>query len=333
MPDDLAALALGIDLGGTKILTAVTDAHGRILSRDHCATPAAKGQDAVIESLVKSGRRALEQASVAASALDAVGVAAAGPSNAETGILLTSPNLPGWQDVPLRDTVEKELRKETFLVNDANAAALAELRYGAARGARNYVYVTIGTGIGGGIVVDGEMYTGVGGTGGEVGHMSIDDSGPLCNCGSRGCWETLASGTALATEARHRIKEGARTSILNHAGGDTEKVTASVVHKAAQAGDSLANEIIARTGYYVGVGLANLVNIFNPEMIVVGGGLASMGDMLLRPAFEVAAHRAFKQAYQKVRFARAELGQNSAVVGAAAFARQEMKKRRTLSRE
>jgi len=328
VPEDPGALALGIDLGGTKVLTAVIDAHGGMLSRDHCVTLAARGQDAVIASLVESGRRALERANLEASDLDAAGVAAAGLCNAETGVLLTSPNLPGWQDVPLRDIIEKELGRETFLVNDANAAALAELRYGAARGARNCVYVTIGTGIGGGIIVDGEVYAGAGGTAGEVGHMSIDGSGSLCNCGGRGCWETLASGTALAREARRRIKEGAGASILDHAGGDADKVTATVVYEAAQAGDALARELIARTGYYVGVGLANLVNVLNPEVIVIGGGLASMGDMLLGPAFEEAKRRAFRQAYQAVRFARAELGQDSAVIGAAAYALQGMKKRR-----
>jgi glucokinase len=153
--------------------------------------------------------------------------------------------------------------------------------------------------------------------------MTIADEGPLCKCGNRGCWETLASGTALARDAKQRIKEGRKTSILDYADGDLEKVTAEVISKAAQAGDSLAQECIARTGYYVGVGLANLVNIFNPEVIVIGGGLSNIGDMLLGPAFEEARQRAFQQSYQAVRFAQAELGRNSGVLGAAAFALQK----------
>ena len=319
-------LILGIDLGGTKILTAVTNSQGKMLSRDHSITPAKKGHEAVIQSILESAHRALEQADVAISGLTAIGVGAPGLSNPETGILFTSPNLPGWRDVPLRDIMQERLGKKTFLINDANAAALGEFYFGAARGARNFIYITISTGIGGGIVIDGEIYTGAIGAAGEVGHMTIDDNGPICNCGNRGCWETLASGTALAREARHRIKEGVRTSILEYAEGDLEKVTAQVIHIAAERGDSLAKELIARTGYYVGVGLANLINIFNPELIVIGGGLSNIGDMLLEPALKVAGERAYKEAFQAVRFASAELGRNSGVLGAAAFALREIKR-------
>ena len=319
-------LILGIDLGGTKILTAVANSQGKILSRDHSITPAKKGHDAVIQSILESAHRALEQANIAISALTAIGVGAPGISNPETGILFTSPNLPGWRDVPLRDIMQKKLGRKAFLINDANAAALGELYFGAARGARNFIYITISTGIGGGIVIDGKIYSGAIGTAGEVGHMTIDDDGPICNCGNRGCWETLASGTALAREARYRINEGVTTSILEYAGGDVEKVTAQVIHSAAEHGDSLAKELIARTGYYVGVGLANLINIFNPELIVIGGGLSNIGDILLKPAFKVAGERAYKEAFRAVRFAPAELGRNSGVLGAAVFAFQGMGK-------
>jgi glucokinase len=318
-------LILGIDLGGTKILTAVTNSQGKMLSRDHSITPAQKGRAAVIQSILESAHRALEQAGIAISALTAIGVGAPGISNPETGILFTSPNLPGWRDVPLRDIIQERLGKKTFLINDANAAALGEFYFGAARGARNFIYITISTGIGGGIVIDGKIYGGAIGAAGEVGHMTIDDDGPICNCGNRGCWETLASGTALAREARHRIEEGVRTSILEYAGGEVEEVTAEAIHKAAEQGDSLAKELIAWTGYYVGVGLVNLINIFNPELIVIGGGLSNIGDMLLEPAFEVAGERAYKEAFQTVRFASAELGRNSGVLGAAAFALREIK--------
>ena len=326
MPRNPEPLSLGIDLGGTKILTAVATAQGRMLSRDHSVTPATKGQEAVVQSILESIGRALEQAGIATPQLSAIGVGAPGLSNPETGILFTSPNLPGWRDVPLRDIMEKELGKKAFLINDANAAALGELYFGAAKGAHHFIYITISTGIGGGIIIDGEVYTGSIGTAGEVGHMTIDDDGPPCNCGNRGCWETLASGTAMAREARKQIKEGARTSILGYAEGDVEKVTAEVIHNAAKEGDSLAKELITRTGYYVGVGLANLVNIFNPELIVIGGGLSNIGDMLLEPAYEVAGERAFKESYRTVRFAMAKLGRDSGVLGAAAFALQEMKK-------
>jgi glucokinase len=326
MPEDLELLTLGIDLGGSKILTAIVNPRGEILSSDESITPATKGRETVIQSILDSTHRVLKKASVAISEICAIGVGAAGISNPEIGILFTSPNLPGLRNVPLRDIMQERLGKKTFLINDANAAALGEFYFGAARGVRNFIYITLSTGIGGGIVIDGKIYTGAIGAAGEVGHMTIDDNGPICNCGNRGCWETLASGTALAREAKHRIKEGIRTSILKYADDDIEKVTAQVVHNAAKQGDSLAKELIAQTGYYVGVGLVNLINILSPELIVIGGGLSNIGDMLLKPAFKTARERAYKEVFQAVRFASAELGRNSGVLGAAAFALQGMGK-------
>ncbi|MFC2047860.1 ROK family protein [Chloroflexota bacterium] len=318
-------LVLGIDLGGTKILTAVANTQGEMLSRDHSITPAKEGKEAVVKSILESVGRALDQAHIAAADLTAIGVGAPGLSNPESGILFTSPNLSGWNDVPLRDIIEKELGRKAFLINDANAAAIGELYFGAGRDASNSVYITVSTGIGGGIIIDGKIYTGSIGTAGELGHMVIDDEGPPCSCGNRGCWETLASGTALAREAKHKIKEGVVTSILKYANGDLEKVNAEAIHEAAQAGDKLANELIAQTAYYLGVGLANLINIFNPEVIAIGGGLSNIGDMLLKPAFKEAGRRAFRQSYQAVRFARAELGRDSGVLGAAAFALEQIR--------
>jgi glucokinase len=328
MNEHSGPLVLGIDLGGTKILSAVSDSEGKMVSRDHSITPALKGTETVIQSITESAHRALEQARVDIAQLDAIGVGAPGLSNPETGVLFTSPNLRGWWDVPLRDILEEKLGKKTFLMNDANAAALGEFYFGAARGAHDFIYVTISTGIGGGIFIDGKIYTGTLGAAGEVGHMTIDDKGPLCNCGNRGCWETLASGTALAREARQRIKQGAKTLMLDSVGGGIEKVTAQVIHAAAVQGDSLAKELISQTGYYVGVGLANLINIFNPELIVIGGGLSNMGDLLLGPAHKVAEERAFAPSFKSVRLVPAQLGRNSGVLGAAAFAFQQMKNRR-----
>ena len=326
MADDMTTLTMGIDLGGSKILAAVVDHRGVILSSNESLTPATKERDTIIQSVVDSANRALKQSPVAISDICAVGVGAAGISNPEAGILFSSPNLPGLRNVLLRDMMQERLGKKTFLINDADAAALGEFHFGAARGIRNFIYVTLSTGIGGGIIIDGRIHTGAIGAAGEVGHMTIDDNGPVCNCGNRGCWETLASGTSLCREARKRIVGGVRTSILEYAEGDIEKVTPQAIHGAAQQGDKVAKELIARTGYYVGVGLANLVNIFNPELIVIGGGLSNIGDMLLKPAFKVAGERAFKEAFQAVRFASAGLGPNSGVLGAAAFALQEMKK-------
>jgi glucokinase len=326
LPEDRDDLILGIDLGGTKVLAAVVNPQGQVISSHESVTPAAKGREAVIQCVVDSAHRALQQAHVAMSEISAVGIGAAGISNPEAGILFTSPNLPGLREVLLGDIIQGKLGRKTFIINDANAAALGELYYGAARNARNFIYITISTGIGGGIVIDGKIYTGAIGIAGEIGHMTIDDNGPICNCGNRGCWETLASGTALGREAKLKISKGVKTSILEHARGSIENVTPQVIHSAAEKGDRVAKELIAQTGYYVGVGLANLLNIFNPELILMGGGLSNIGDMLLEPAFKTAEKRAYKEAFQAVRFASAELGGKSGAIGAATFALQEMKK-------
>lgn len=326
MPEASPILLLGVDLGGTKILTAVMDVEGRMLSRDHTITPTRQGPEVAVQSIVESAQRALDQAGVAVSSLTAVGIGAPGLVNPDTGMVLTSPHLPAWRNVRLRDMVQERMGREVFLINDANAAALGELHSGAARGVRNFIYITLSTGIGGGIVIDGKLYSGTIGAAGEVGHMTIDHQGPVCACGNRGCWETLASGTALARVAKQRIEAGVRTSILDCAGGDVASVTAEAVHSAARQGDSLALELIAQTGYYVGVGLANLIDIFNPELIVIGGGLSNIGDILLEPAFKVAGERAYREAFRAVRFASAGLGRDSGVVGAAAFALDQIRK-------
>jgi len=326
LPEDRDDLILGIDLGGSKTLAAIVGPQGRIVSSHENVTPATKGREVVVQCIVDSTRGALRQARVAMSKISAVGIGAAGISNPEAGILFTSPNLPGLREVLLGDIIQEKLGRKTFIINDANAAALGELYYGAARNARNFIYITISTGIGAGIVIDGKIHTGAIGIAGEVGHMTIDDNGPICNCGNRGCWETLASGTALSREAKLRISKGVKTSILEYAEGNIENVTTQAIHSAAEKGDKLAKELIARTGYYVGVGLASLINIFNPELIVVGGGLSNIGGMLLEPAFKTAEKRAYKEAFQAVRFSSAELGRNSGVIGAATFALQEMKR-------
>lgn len=319
-------LVLGLDLGGSKISTAVVNRQGEMLSRDHSLTPAARGPEAVIKAMVESMSTALIRASLTTAQLEAISIGAPGLSNPETGVVFTSPHLPGWQDVPLRQIIEDKMGVRTLLINDANAAALGEMYFGAAKGARNFICITFGTGIGGGIVIDGNIYAGSLGTAGEIGHMTIDTNGPRCDCGNTGCWETLASGTALAREARQQIAAGAETSILAQAAGDIDKVTAEVVHAAARQGDALAKELIAQISYYIGIGLANLINIFNPELMVIGGGLSNIGDMLLEPAYRLAGERAYQAPFNCVRFARAQLGGNSGVIGAAAYAFREIKK-------
>lgn len=312
-------LILGVDVGGTKIAAAVITDEGKVVSRGYGSTPAQAGPQVVIDNIFATIDRTISSSNVVLSQLSGIGIAAAGIIDSRKGKVIFSPNLPGWHEVPLGDAVRQRFNVSTYLGNDASLAALGEWRFGVKKQVANLIYVTVSTGIGGGIICNGKPYTGVLGAAGEIGHMTIDVNGPRCNCGSVGCWETLASGTALAREAVKHIEEGASTSIVEFAGGDLTRVDAKVVFEAAKQGDKLANQLIARLGYYLGVGLANLVNIFNPELILIGGGVAKMGDLLLEPAIKVVKERAFTTSATSVQIKPALLGDDSSILGAVAF--------------
>ena len=314
---------LAIDLGGTKIRTAIISNKGQIIAKDYSLTLAYEGLEAVTGRILSDVDCLLSLRNLDSSQLHSISIAAAGAIDFEKGLITSSPNLPGWHNVPLREIVKDKYRVDTFLINDASAAALGEHEFGAGRGVDNLILLTVGTGIGGGIIIDGKLYCGSSGSAGEIGHMTIDVNGQRCNCGNTGCLETLASGTAMAREAIKRIKQGERSSLTEIVEGEIESITAEKVSVAAQGGDSLASEVIFKAATYLGVGMVNLVNIFNPEMIIVGGGVAKMGDLLLDPARQVVKERAFELSAQAVRIVPAQLGDDSGLLGAAAFAFQQ----------
>ena len=310
---------LAVDLGGTKIIAAVVLPDGKLVSRNYCLTVADKGPEIVIDRILSAVNGAIAQAKLKTSELMGIGVAAAGILDVRRGIITTSPNLPGWHDVPLRNILADKLGIVTCLINDASAAALGEHRFGAGRGFDNMIYLTVSTGIGGGIIVNGELYSGTDGCAGELGHVTIEVDGPRCHCGNFGCLEALASGWAVVREAKTRINRGETSSIVEIAGGKLENITAEKIAEAARQGDRLACDIVAEAANHLGVGLANLVNIFNPELIVIGGGLSKMGNMLLKPARKVLKGSAFKLPADTVRIVRARLGSNAGIIGAAAY--------------
>jgi glucokinase len=312
-------LILGVDLGGTKIAAAIATTQGQIVARGRSPTPAQAGPDAVINSICTTINEVLAAKELRSSQLSGIGIAAAGVIDSANGKVIFSPNLPSFHEVPLQKTIEQQFSIPTYLGNDATLSALGEWRFGVGKKVANLLYITVSTGIGGGIIADGKLYTGACGSAGEVGHMTIDVNGPRCRCGNVGCWEALASGTALAREAVRRVTEGARTSIVELVGGDVSKIDAKVVGLAAKQGDELAHELVSRLGYYFGVGLANLVNIFNPELILIGGGVAKMGDLLLQPAIKVVKERAFSTSANAVEIKPAILGDDSGILGAVAF--------------
>jgi len=312
-------LILGVDIGGTKIATALVTAQGEIVVRGHSPTLAQAGPDAVISSVFTTIEETMASGKIDSSRLLGIGIAAAGIIDSDNGKVIFSPNLPDWHEVPLGNIVQQRFGIPTYLGNDATLAALGEWCFGLERKVANLVYITVSTGIGGGIIANGKLYTGACGAAGEIGHMTIEVNGPRCNCGNVGCWETLASGTALAREAAKQIAEGADTSIAELVDGDISKIDARIVFLAAKQGDRLAKELISRLGYFFGIGLVNLVNIFNPELILVGGGVAKMGDLLLQPAIKVVKERAFSTLANAVEIKPAILGDDSGVLGAVAF--------------
>ncbi len=315
---------LAVDLGGTKIIVAIVSADGKIVAEQRHPTGAGEGVRPVIDRLLAAIDRLLAAEKMEVSQLDGISVAAAGAIDSDRGIINLSPNLPGWRDIPLKDIIMDRYGTKVFLVNDASAAALGEQRCGVERGVDNLILITVGTGIGGGIIINGELYTGPSGSAGEIGHMTIDVNGLKCACGNTGCLETLASGTAIAREAKGRMGSGEKSSLVGMVKGKIEDITAEKVGAAARSGDALSQDVIHKAATYLGVGMVNVVNIFNPEMIVVGGGVAKLGELLLEPARKVVTARAFPISARAVRIVVSGLGDEAGVLGAAAFACQQM---------
>ncbi|MGH2594918.1 MAG: ROK family protein [Actinomycetota bacterium] len=304
--------AVGIDVGGTKTAAARVDVDGSVLAREILPTPA-DDMGATLETMVKTAR------AVMTPDVRAVGVAAAGLVESSTGILRFAPNL-AWRDAPLVAHLEAELDLPVVADNDNTAAAWGEYRFGAGRGYADVLLVGVGTGIGGGIVSGGKLFRGAHGFAGEIGHIVMDPSGPLCGCGNHGCWEQLASGQAVTRAGRKAVLDRVETSLVERSGGQADRVTGSMVTEAARAGDMVAVSILADVGRWLGTGIAGLVNTLDPEIVVLAGGVAEAGDLLLRPAragfrdaVEAVDHR------PEVPVVLAELGSDTGVVGAAAL--------------
>jgi len=314
---------IAIDLGGTKIITALISHEGQMIAREHCPTLAEEGPESVVNRIFSAVDHLLNLRNMGLSQLSGLSIASAGIIDMEKGVVTSSPNLPGWHDIPLRDIVKERYKVSTFLLNDASAAALGEHRFGAGKGANNLIYITVSTGIGGGIIINGNLYLGSSGGAGEIGHTTVDVNGPRCSCGNIGCLEMLASGTAVAREAVLRISHGESSSLIEMVEGKIENITAEKVSLAAQDGDFLALEVIGKAVDYLGAGVVNLVNLFNPEVIIIGGGMAKMGGLLFDPVRQVVKERAFRLSAQAVRIVPVQLGDDAGVFGAAIFALEQ----------
>ncbi|HEY8488625.1 MAG TPA: ROK family protein [Thermaerobacter sp.] len=302
-------VVLGIDLGGTKIALGLVDRAGRVLAERTLPTDSAAGPAQAMERLAAAVR---ELAGAAGREPAAAGVGAPGPLVLPEGRFMGTPNLPGWNGFALRDELARRLGIPVAVNNDANAAALAEARLGAGQGAAVMVYITVGTGIGGGLVIGGRLFDGVNGNGVEIGHTVLDPDGPVCGCGNRGCWEALASGPALGRMAQERLGPPP-----GRPGGTW---TARDLLDAAAAGDARARAVAEAYARLLGLGLANAVNLFNPDRLVLGGGVMSRYD-LLAPVMEATMREhALPVNGQAVTLARARLGNRAGLVGAALLA-------------
>ncbi len=310
---------IGIDIGGTNCVGGAVAVDGsQAVATATLPTLAGRGPAALVADLAAMTARIAAQVAAVdpAAAIHGVGVGAPGPLDLQRGVVLLTPNL-GWTDVPLRDMMATATGLPVALENDANCAVLAETWVGAARGGRWVIGLTLGTGIGGAIVNEGKLHRGASDAAGEFGHMVIDLNGPLCGCGNRGCLEALASGRNIARRAQQLIRCGRPSTLVALAGGSTEQVTAELVYRAAAEGDELAQQVTADTARFLGIGVANYLNIFNPDIVVILGGVAAAGDALFTPLRAQVAQRAFRSMVDVCRIVPGELGGLAGVYGAA----------------
>ncbi len=313
----MADLYVGVDLGGTRVRAALGEKSGKLLKQQAHPSLAAQGPEAVMTRIVHTIHEVVDDWS----RVRGIGLGAPGPLDPWRGVILEAPNLPGMIDFPIKARLEAEFHLPAFAGNDANLAALAEHRYGAGQGVKHMVYITISTGIGGGIIADNKLYLGWRGFAGEVGHQTLEAHGPRCNCGNIGCLEVLASGPAIARQAREALAAGRDSSMRQMVSDDLDKLSTAMVTQAAGAGDKLALELLERAGSYIGLGIVNLLHEFDTELFVLGGGVAlNAWDWIYPSMIATLDEYAMPSMRRGVRIAQAGLGDDVGLIGAIALA-------------
>lgn len=325
------SLLLAVDIGGTKLALGVAEAErfrasGKLDRIVKEPIPFPGTPDEVIARSIELAHELLADAGGKPAA---IGISIGGPLDHESGRVINFPHLPGWRDIPLRQLLSDHLAAPARLDNDANLGALAEHRWGAGRGVEDMVYLTISTGIGGGVIVGGKLVHGVGSGAGEVGHVTVETGGPRCACGNPGCLEMMASGTAIARRARQAVTEepsgSARAAkLLELASGDPRGITSEIVAHAAREGDALACELWEATAEYIAIGLGSIIHVLAPPLIVLGGGVAQAGEQLLEPVRRRLRGHVFYIPIDRITVAAASLGHDSALLGAATLGLEEI---------
>ncbi|MFH1739667.1 MAG: ROK family protein [bacterium] len=322
---DLEKPVLGIDLGGTKILAAVVDNEGRILSRSKRKTRSEQGPEKVLDRMAECARDAVEEAGLEMGEILSAGVGSPGPLDPIRGIIIDTPNLK-FVDLPLKDKLESRISVPVFVDNDVNVGVFGEFVYGAAKGVKDAVGLFVGTGLGGGIILNGNLHHGFSLNGGELGHMILDPNGPTCGCGNRGCLEAFASRTAIERDIRKGIANGKKTVVPDIVKGDLSRITSGVLKKAVDADDPLVKQILRSVCKYLGVAVGSLLNILSPEVVILGGGVVEampefFVDRVKKKAFKIA----FPICCKGVRVVASQLGDDAGILGAAALGRERIR--------
>lgn len=320
---------IGMDLGGTKILAAIVDKSGHIVAEVKSKTRAEKGPDAVIERIAETARQAAKKAKLAWADVRGLGIGAPGPVDPERGVVYNPPNLPGWDKIPLGPHLSQALGVPIYVENDVNLGTLGEHALGAGRGTKDMVGIFVGTGVGGGLILNSQLHSGFRHAAAEVGHMIVLADGPVCGCGKRGCLESVASRTAIERDIQVGLAAGRESLISKLTDKGASRLTSGVLAKALRQGDPLVTEVMSRAQWYLGLLTASVVNMIDPEMLVFGGGVVeALGEEFLAPIRTTARQYFIQQAgADQVRITAAELGDYAGVLGAAVLAHQRSYKK------
>jgi len=318
-----AAYLVGLDLGSFFQRVVITDANGEIVYKSNTRTEMSVGRERVLEKTFLSIHQAIRESGIPQRSIKGIGIAHSGVIDSEAGVVLSYPR-PGqmseWKNIPLKEIFQKEFGPPCLLEDSVRTATIAERRYGAARDLENFIYIDVGMGIGAGIFLDGKVYRGAGGKAGEFGHITVDENGPLCSCGNNGCLEAVASSAAIIQNVRNAIEAGIDSRIRELAGGDLENVSIELIAQAAALDDSLAYRILQKSASYIGIGLANLVNLLNPKVMIFGGALfREIPQLISDPVRRIIKQRSLERSAQEVELKVSTLGGEASALGAASL--------------
>ena len=321
-----AEYVVGVDLGGTKILSGVFDHSLECIGTAKLSTKSQRGVDRVVERIARCAQDAVDEANLTLKQVAGIGIGAPGAVDFNSGTVIFAPNLEGWKEIPLKKELEKTLGVPVFVENDCNISALGVYAVELKSKPHSMVGIFVGTGIGGGLIIDGELYSGSGHTAGEIGHMVLEVNGPKCGCGNKGCFEALASRTAIFQQIKAGVKDGQKTLLTEMLGDDLADLRSGDLRKAIRRGDKFVDRIIEGAAEYIGIATANLVNVLNPEVVVLGGGvIEALADEMMSVIVETATDYAMPGALKGVEIIASKLGDNAGITGAAVLARKETK--------